>query len=209
MLEELYINATQDNLGSSKMFACCDNQKALEVTGFGNKLQNLSELRGNKSDVDDTDFGNNLQKKLKWACAGQGDDINVSNASDDHCRYLVKLKATGHIARQGCERDKAQAKYARGFVSATLILIAQKSIAFVRCLPVFLIDVYRACVSPFKCPCCRFRPTCSQYAKEALQKYSFFYAILLISKRLLKCQPWGGSGYDPVPEPKRKKRNEK
>lgn len=205
MLEELCINATQDNLSSSKMFACCDNQKALEVAGAGDRLQNLSEPRGSKSDVDGTGFGGNLQKKLKRACAGQGDDINVSNASDNHCRDLVKFKATGHIAEYGCKRDKAQAKCGRGFVSAKLALIAQKSIAFVRRLPVFFIDVYRACVSPFKCPCCRFRPTCSQYAKEALQKYSFFHAILLISKRLLKCQPWGGSGYDPVPEPKREK----
>ena len=75
-----------------------------------------------------------------------------------------------------------------------------------------MVDVYRFCLSPFKAPCCRFEPSCSVYAKEALQKHSFFKAILLISKRLLKCHPWGGSGYDPVPEPnieKRKRKNEK
>ena len=65
----------------------------------------------------------------------------------------------------------------------------------------FLVDTYRVCISPFKCPCCRFQPTCSAYAKEALQKHGFFKALLLISKRLLKCHPWGGCGYDPVPEP--------
>ena len=71
----------------------------------------------------------------------------------------------------------------------------------------FFVDIYRFCVSPFKCPCCRFQPTCSQYAKEALQKHSFFKAVLLISKRLLKCHPWGGFGYDPVPEPITKKKD--
>ena len=66
----------------------------------------------------------------------------------------------------------------------------------------FLVDVYRVALSPFKTPCCRFEPTCSQYAKQALQNHSFFKAILLISKRLLKCHPWGSSGYDPVPPAK-------
>lgn len=71
------------------------------------------------------------------------------------------------------------------------------------------VNVYRCCISPFKCPCCRFQPTCSQYAKEALQKHSFFKALLLISKRLLKCHPWGSFGYDPVPEPVTKRKIEK
>lgn len=75
----------------------------------------------------------------------------------------------------------------------------------------FFVDIYRIFISPFKTPCCRFTPTCSAYAKEALQKHSFFKAILLILKRLLKCHPWGGSGYDPVPPPTNanKRKNEK
>ena len=75
----------------------------------------------------------------------------------------------------------------------------------------FFVDIYQVCLSPFKAPCCRFNPTCSQYAKQALQMYGFWSAILLISKRLLKCHPWGGCGYDPVPPVKKigKKENEK
>ena len=73
----------------------------------------------------------------------------------------------------------------------------------------FLVDVYRVCLSPFKAPCCRFEPTCSQYAKQALQRHGFFKAILLISKRLLKCHPWGGCGYDPVPPVKKNKKERK
>lgn len=69
----------------------------------------------------------------------------------------------------------------------------------------FLVDIYRLGISPFKCPCCRFTPTCSAYAKEALQKCSFFTAIMLISKRLLNCHPWEKYGYDPVPVQKYRK----
>ena len=75
---------------------------------------------------------------------------------------------------------------------------------------VFLIDCYRALISPFKVPCCRFQPTCSQYAKTAIQKHGFFKGSLLAFKRLLRCHPWGGSGYDPVPDNLKEKRtNEK
>lgn len=51
---------------------------------------------------------------------------------------------------------------------------------------------------------CRFTPTCSNYAIEALEKYGTIKGILLTIKRLLRCTPWGGSGYDPVPERRKK-----
>lgn len=47
--------------------------------------------------------------------------------------------------------------------------------------------------------CCRFQPTCSDYAKEAYQKYGFLKGSWLIVKRLLRCHPWAKGGYDPVP----------
>ncbi len=47
--------------------------------------------------------------------------------------------------------------------------------------------------------CCRFQPTCSEYAKEAYQKYGFFKGTYLAIKRLLRCHPWAKGGYDPVP----------
>ena len=72
---------------------------------------------------------------------------------------------------------------------------------------IFFVRIYQLCLSPFKAPCCRFHPTCSQYAKEALEKHSFFKAFALILKRILRCHPWGGSGYDPVPPVKMKERN--
>lgn len=65
----------------------------------------------------------------------------------------------------------------------------------------FLIPVkfYQYCISPLKPPTCRYTPTCSQYAVEAIKKYGPFKGTWLTIKRLLRCHPWGGSGYDPVP----------
>ncbi|MBQ9523432.1 MAG: membrane protein insertion efficiency factor YidD [Paludibacteraceae bacterium] len=66
---------------------------------------------------------------------------------------------------------------------------------------VFLLPVYfyRTCISPFTPPSCRFTPTCSQYMVEAVLKYGIFKGTWLGIKRILRCHPWGGSGYDPVP----------
>ena len=62
-----------------------------------------------------------------------------------------------------------------------------------------LVRFYRRAISPFRPPCCRYTPTCSQYCLEALRKHGLFKGGYLGIKRLLSCHPWGGSGYDPVP----------
>lgn len=67
---------------------------------------------------------------------------------------------------------------------------------------VLLIRFYRAAISPFLPSVCRFQPTCSAYALEALQTHGLFYGGFLAAKRILSCHPWGGSGYDPVPQKK-------
>ena len=64
---------------------------------------------------------------------------------------------------------------------------------------IFLIAMYQKLLSPWLPPTCRFTPTCSQYAKEALKKYGVFQGIFLALKRLLKCHPFHAGGYDPVP----------
>lgn len=58
---------------------------------------------------------------------------------------------------------------------------------------------YRGAISPLLPKSCRFTPTCSQYALEALRRHGPFKGTALTVKRLLRCHPWGGSGYDPVP----------
>ena len=63
-----------------------------------------------------------------------------------------------------------------------------------------LIELYRKYLSPLKKhPTCRFVPTCSEYALQAIQKHGPFKGLYLTIRRLLRCHPWGGSGYDPVP----------
>lgn len=62
-----------------------------------------------------------------------------------------------------------------------------------------LIAFYRCCISPLLPPACRYTPTCSQYAQEAIRKYGPFRGGWLALKRILRCHPFGGSGYDPVP----------
>ncbi|WP_411678702.1 membrane protein insertion efficiency factor YidD [Clostridium thailandense] len=63
---------------------------------------------------------------------------------------------------------------------------------------VFLIKVYRKYLSPLKRPCCRFYPTCSQYAMDALEKYGVLKGGFMAIKRILRCNPLNEGGYDPV-----------
>ena len=69
-------------------------------------------------------------------------------------------------------------------------------VTFLLLLP---IHFYRYCLSPLKPPTCRFVPTCSEYAVQAIRKYGPIKGVWLALKRLCRCHPWGGSGYDPVP----------
>jgi putative membrane protein insertion efficiency factor len=62
---------------------------------------------------------------------------------------------------------------------------------------------YQLLVSPLLPPACRFLPTCSEYAAEAIEQHGARHGALLALRRLARCHPWGGSGYDPVPEPSR------
>ncbi|TKD61785.1 membrane protein insertion efficiency factor YidD [Flavobacterium sp. ASW18X] len=64
---------------------------------------------------------------------------------------------------------------------------------------IFLVRIYQRFISPLTPPTCRYSPTCSQYTVEALQKHGLFVGGWLAIKRILSCNPWGGSGHDPVP----------
>jgi putative membrane protein insertion efficiency factor len=63
-----------------------------------------------------------------------------------------------------------------------------------------MIRFYRRGVSPLLPPACRFTPTCSAYAEQAIERYGAVRGSWLGARRLLRCHPWGGRGYDPVPE---------
>ena len=65
---------------------------------------------------------------------------------------------------------------------------------------ILIIRFYQAAISPYTPAACRFSPTCSSYSLEALQVHGLFKGSWLALKRIGKCHPWGGSGYDPVPK---------
>ena len=64
---------------------------------------------------------------------------------------------------------------------------------------IWLIRGYQYLISPLIGPCCRYQPTCSQYAVEALRRHGPIAGGWLALRRLVRCHPWGGFGYDPVP----------
>ncbi len=69
---------------------------------------------------------------------------------------------------------------------------------------VFLIKIYQFLISPIIGKNCRFNPTCSNYALEALKKHGLVLGMYYSIIRISKCHPWGGSGNDPVPSKKLK-----
>lgn len=83
-----------------------------------------------------------------------------------------------------------------------MLRLLKKILTQVLLAPVYF---YRFAISPLLPPSCRYTPTCSQYTIEALKKHGPFKGSYLSAKRIISCNPWGGSGYDPVPELKKKK----
>ncbi len=71
---------------------------------------------------------------------------------------------------------------------------------------IVLVRFYQVAISPYTPSSCRYTPTCSHYTVEALQKHGLFRGGWLSVKRIASCNPWGGSGYDPVPEKIEKKK---
>ena len=72
----------------------------------------------------------------------------------------------------------------------------KRLLSYLLLLPIYF---YQKCISPMIGPSCRFTPHCSQYAVEAIKKHGPFKGFCLAVRRILRCHPWGGSGYDPVP----------
>jgi hypothetical protein len=63
-----------------------------------------------------------------------------------------------------------------------------------------IIKIYQIVLSPLLGKTCRFNPTCSNYSKLSIEKFGIIKGFYLSIKRLLRCHPWGSSGYDPVPD---------
>ena len=77
-----------------------------------------------------------------------------------------------------------------------LLHYLSKALVWLLVLP---IRFYQLAISPLLGPSCRFIPTCSEYARQALMKHGPIKGLYLAIWRILRCNPWGGSGYDPVP----------
>ena len=77
-----------------------------------------------------------------------------------------------------------------------VLRLLAKGMSLLLILPILF---YQRFVTPFTPPSCRFTPTCSEYARQALLKHGPVKGLLLAVWRVLRCNPWGGSGYDPVP----------
>ncbi|NLA58155.1 MAG: membrane protein insertion efficiency factor YidD [Firmicutes bacterium] len=68
----------------------------------------------------------------------------------------------------------------------------------VRTIVLAFIWFYQKCISPLLPPRCRFYPTCSEYGRQAVEKYGVGRGLVMLAKRLMRCHPWGAGGYDPV-----------
>ena len=75
-------------------------------------------------------------------------------------------------------------------------------------IAIALVGLYRKYISPLKPPCCRFVPTCSQYAIEAFEEWGFFAGLGLTIWRILRCNPFCRGGFDPVPKRKPRARHD-
>lgn len=77
-----------------------------------------------------------------------------------------------------------------------MIKLVRRLLLWLLLLPIYF---YKLAISPITPPSCRYTPSCSSYTIEALKKHGPFRGLYLATKRILRCHPWGGSGYDPVP----------
>jgi len=69
-------------------------------------------------------------------------------------------------------------------------------------VPIFVLRAYKKLISPYVAKCCRYEPSCSQYAVESLEEYGFFKGSLKAAWRIVRCNPFSKGGYDPVKKQK-------
>ena len=91
--------------------------------------------------------------------------------------------------------DVENRRHSRIMIKKVLHIVSQL-LSWFLIIPILF---YQRFITPFTPPSCRFTPTCSEYAKQALKKHGPIKGLALAIWRILRCNPWGGSGYDPVP----------
>lgn len=89
----------------------------------------------------------------------------------------------------------------KGFVVGIQYICQMNSFQKILIMPfTAMIRIYQIGLSPWLGSSCRFTPSCSNYMMEALKTHGLFKGLKLGTKRIMRCHPWGGSGYDPVPK---------
>ncbi len=115
--------------------------------------------------------------------------------SDKNCQCSHDKHAGGRVAGKQLPTDRSAGEKT---VANSNQSLARKAGVRIVLFPVF---VYRALISPMFKPSCRFYPTCSAYAVEAIEKHGVIKGCLLSVRRISSCHPWSGkSGHDPVPK---------
>lgn len=111
---------------------------------------------------------------------------------------------SGHYASQTESDFGTEEKCGQNSLSQQQVSAQSKSGHYAWWNPLYWIAVgiirfYRKFISPMKAPCCRFLPTCSEYALEAFHRHGFFKGLFLSVRRIFRCNPFGKGGFDPVP----------
>lgn len=115
------------------------------------------------------------------------------SVTSEGSRKSIRARADGKAQAVAAAQDEASAATAQRSIAARALIV--------------VINGYRLVISPWIGPRCRFLPTCSDYALDALAQYGAIRGGWLTVRRLARCHPFGGSGFDPVPDEDTTKRN--
>ena len=145
--------------------------------------QKIQSARRRKKSCAPPDMG-------KFPPAGQADPgVQYGHNSPPPDQTSLSRDGVKGTVRTSCRcesSDDRSSKGSCGFAAGALIL---------------LVKIYQRWISPLFPPCCRFYPSCSHYAVEALRTYGIVRGLTLSLWRILRCNPWCRGGYDPVPPP--------
>ena len=126
------------------------------------------------------------EKRLAIAFIYMSDELTATAELEEKMKIALSRKTI--LMKAHSSRMSGIRMSVKGFL--------RRVFSFLLLLPIYF---YRICISPLTPPSCRFTPTCSAYAVEAIKKHGPIKGFYLAVRRILRCHPWGGSGYDPVP----------